>query len=128
MITILIKGKAATDFDGDFTKLDGIDCQDCFSDYFSDELEKISASKGLAGGYTEFKCMDSELWTHTKYTSNKILTDDEIKLLAEYTQGQWSDGVGEGFEQEPCAEIDNKEVYISMWCPGQTLMIEQTNY
>lgn len=40
----------------------------------------------------------------------------------EYTQGQWSDGIGEGFEQSPVpVGPGGGEYYISPWHRGQVL-------
>jgi hypothetical protein len=47
------------------------------------------------------------------------LTDEEIDRLLDYTQGQWSDGIGEGFEQFPCHHEGRKEIYLSPWYPMQ---------
>ena len=50
----------------------------------------------------------NELWCVTEYRSNRGLTDEELKLLAGYTQGQWSDGIGENFSsssEEDCGYL-----------------------
>jgi hypothetical protein len=39
--------------------------------------------------------------------SNRELTDDELKRLSEECSGQNSDGLGEGFEQQDFAWVDN---------------------
>ena len=103
----------------DLSQLDGIDCQDRFSDYVS------TFSGAVSGGYMRFEYEDGGLWTITEYKSNRKLTDDELNKLGEDTQGQWSDGIGEGFEQQPCTEIDDEEVYICPWYSGQKLIITQ---
>jgi hypothetical protein len=54
------------------------------------------------------------------------LSDDELTELSKYTQGQWSDGIGEGFEQYPCCQSEGSDVYISPWIPGQKLEVIQT--
>ena len=82
--------------------------------------------KGLLNGYTHFELIDDELWSVCIYKSKVELTEDQLQALAEETQGQWSDGIGEGFEQYPCAKIGKYEVFISPWYFGQELIIEQT--
>jgi len=119
---ITIKGQAKTSHKN-LEELDGIDCQERFSEYFDDD----SYVDAVTGGYMRFEYKDGKLWTITEYNSNRELTQDELHDLGEYTQGQWSDGIGEGFEQEPCMVDDNgKEVYISPWYGGQKLDITQT--
>ena len=39
----------------------------------------------------------NELWCITEYRSTRRLNDEELALLAGYTEGQWSDGIGENF-------------------------------
>ena len=69
--------------------------------------------------------MDNELWTITEYLANRELTETELKDLAGETQGQWSDGIGEGFEQFPCTYHNDEEVYVSPWMYGQELEVKQ---
>ena len=100
--------------------LDGVDCQDNFADYIDEEL----ADK-IEDGYMDFKFEDGKLYTYTEYTTKENLTDEELTQLGKYTQGQWSDGIGEGFEQFPCTYLDGEEVYVSPWYFGQVLEITQ---
>jgi len=99
--------------------LDGIDCQDDFVEYM-DEEDYPFVSK-LEYGYMSFKVEDGKLYTITEYglIEGKTLSDEEIDKLIDYTQGQWSDGIGEGFEQEPCVEENDEEVYVSPWYSKQ---------
>jgi len=92
----------------------GIDCQDDFAEY-SDLEDKLNS------GYMRFELEDGILYTITEYSVKEDLTDSEVEHLREETQGQWSDGIGEGFEQFPCLEIDGEEVYISPWYPNQII-------
>lgn len=122
MYQIKIKGEAKTNYKNLF-KLKGIDCQDDFAEYFDGDE---SYAQDIQSGYMKFIVENNKLMTITTYKSNRKLSDDELKNLADYTQGQWSDGIGEGFEQEPCMyDDDNEEVYISPWFHGQVLKIEQ---
>lgn len=122
MYKITVKGEAKTDYK-DLSELDGIDCQDCFSEYF----DKTSYSKDVTSGYMHFEYKEGKLWTITQYNSTRELTPEELEDLLSYTQGQWSDGIGEGFEQQPCFyDEDDEEVFISPWSPRQEVTITQT--
>jgi hypothetical protein len=118
---IIIKGEASTDY-FNLKELNGIDCQDCFSEYFDD----TSYSNDVTGGYMFFKYENGKLMTYTTYDSNRKLTPSELENLSDYTQGQWSDGIGEGFEQYPCGYDDNgDDIYVSPWFFGQEVEVEQ---
>ncbi len=144
---ITIKGEAKTSYPH-LERLDGIDSQDNFAEYFGED-EK-SFSKDIKSGYMKFVFEDGKLWTITEYWSKRELTKEELDILAEYTQGQWSDGIGEGFEQNSCYESDVSyqqyteqelvdiasgkydddpeeifEVFISPWFGEQVLTIKQ---
>jgi hypothetical protein len=133
MYEITVKGEAKTAYPN-LRELDGVDCQDCFSEYF----DETTWSEDVTGGYLRFKYEDGKLWSITEYDSSRLLSQDELFDLQEYTQGQWSDGIGEGFEQQPCFEADEwidpdlgeddpqTEVYISPWFYNQQITIFQT--
>jgi hypothetical protein len=123
MYKITIKGEAFTEHQN-LEELDGIDCQDEFSEYFGDD-EQLLIDKGVNSGYLSFEYSDGKLWSVTTYDSPVELTQDELDIIGDYTQGQWSDGIGESFEQFPCMEDDNGEVYVSPWHTGQVLIISQ---
>lgn len=99
--------------------LDGVDCQDDFVEYLDEEDYPFVSS--LEFGYMSFKVEDGKLYTLTEYglMEGATLSDKEIAKLINYTQGQWSDGIGESFEQHPCAEENGEEVYVSPWYPKQ---------
>lgn len=120
MIKITIKAKAGeTNCPSNrINELDGIDCQDNFVDY-SDLADKLES------GYMRFKVEGEVLHTITEYEANTLLSEEELIQLGEETQGQWSDGIGEGFEQRSCIEIDDEEIFISPWYSGQVLDIKQ---
>jgi hypothetical protein len=124
MYKIKIKGEAK--FHGVAQKhvdqLNGIDCQDEFSEYFDGDEPYAD---DVTDGYLRFEVEGKKLYSITEYNSTRELTQDELNQLGDYTQGQWSDGIGEGFEQYPCMEIDGKEVFISPWFGEQKLEITQ---
>jgi hypothetical protein len=97
-------------------KLSGVDCQDDFAEY-SDLHKKLNS------GYMHFEYIDGKLYTITKYSLKEELTEKEILFLKEETQGQWSDGIGEGFEQFECTYFKGMGVFISPWFYGQEIEI-----
>ena len=122
MYKITIKGEAFSDYEN-LSQLDGVDCQDDFADYFDNDF---SFKDNIESGYMNFSFENGKLWTVTEYFSDRELSKDELEKLSSYTQGQWSDGIGEGFEQEPCFyDKDGEEVYVSPWKIGQVLETTQ---
>ena len=123
---VIIKALAGDSYVGeeditDRSKLDKIDCQDEFVEYMHDDFKYK-----LSSGSMDFRFQEGKLWTYTVYSTKEVLTEDEVKRLGDYTQGQWSDGIGEVFEQLPCDyESDGAEVYLSPWYHGQKLEIKQ---
>lgn len=105
---------------------DGL-CDDAiFSDYFHDE----DFAKFVYGGNLRFSYdpNEGELYVITVYEAEHPLTEDQLQRLGDYTQGQWSDGVGEGFEQFPNYVIrdgQEYEVYASAWYRGQEVRVRQ---
>lgn len=77
----------------------------------------------LMGGVTKFDNLYSskELQVVTTYISKYPLSELQIQTLMKYTQGQWSDGVGSGFSQEPCLKVGENEFYIDPWYIGQKI-------
>ena len=122
MYKITIKGEAFSDYEN-LSQLDGVDCQDDFAEYFGNDF---SFKDNIESGYMNFSFENGKLWTVTEYFSDRELSKDELEKLSSYTQGQWSDGIGEGFEQEPCFyDKDGEEVYVSPWKIGQVLETTQ---
>lgn len=123
---ITVKGDAHTNYPHK-QECHGIDCQDNFAEYFDDELQHLA--KDIKRGYLSFEYQDGVLYAVTKYISTRPLDNDEMFMLLEYTIGQWSDGIGEGFEQQPLfyGRVDEKdvEVYISPWHQEQIANISQ---
>jgi len=132
-IKITIKGEAIVSHkrlntdeyvDGypDLQKLHGIDCQDNFVEY----MDKCSARDKLSNGYTRFVYEDNKLYAVCEYEAKEMLTEEELEDVERYTSRQWSDGIGEGFEQFPCIELDDHEIFISMWHHNQERSVSQT--
>lgn len=131
MYKITVKGEAYTDYEHP-EELDGIqeDNQD-FTEYFSgkyrdNEQQQSLIDKKVCNGYMSFIFKEGKLWTITTYESPEELTERELNILRDYTQGQWSDGIGEGFEQEACYyDSEDNEVYISPWSHEQIITVTQ---
>lgn len=140
---IVVKGDAKTDYPL-IGELDGISDQENFAEYFDRDF---TFRKNIKSGYMQFAVEDDVLMTVTTYYSDRELTKKELDKLLDYTKGQWSDGIGEGFEQNECHEgtvafnvydpnyddYANQEeadadrrVFISAWHGKQVATIEQT--
>lgn len=130
MYTVLVTGLASTHYPF-INKLDGFVAEGAnFSEYGS--IAETFAGV-VTGGNMYFKAIAGELYTHTEYQSTRKLTQAELTILASKTQGQWSDGFGEGFEQNPVfndsawddEDGGNGDVYVSPWCRAQKVSISQ---
>ncbi|QDT54084.1 hypothetical protein Pan44_21110 [Caulifigura coniformis] len=111
MPRILIEGGAAV-FNGDtqvtdplvLRSLAGIEYdEERFTDYIGGPPEENELATVLdAGGTIKFDYRDGEdvLVAITEYRSHRPLSDAELRLLVEYTMGQWSDGIGENWTCE----------------------------
>ncbi len=108
-LTIIISGWAAV-FEGDdrityppvLRKLDGLVYDDeCFTDFLGGtEVEDALSASLERGGSLRFEYLTGSalLRVTTEYRANRTLTPEELQSLASYTEGQWSDGIGENFE------------------------------
>lgn len=147
MYKITVKGEAKTEYPYP-EDIHGVECEDEFTEYFHDRYkddpnEEALIKKGVKNGYMSFVYEDGTLYTITEYDSPQELTPEELEILKNYTSGQWSDGIGEGFEQFSCMngkryeregydeECDDKEykytreVFVSPWHRNQVITIEQ---
>lgn len=86
--------------------LDGLSYDDSgtLADYIFDGADDVS--EGLAGitfSGGRFRCEYDEAANCvnyvTEYSTDRDLTDDQIRLLREYTESQWNEGVGANFAQ-----------------------------
>lgn len=117
--------------DFDLYELDGVEHDCVFSDYFSPkdkwgDNEDCLINKGVVGGNIVLKAEEGKLYVVHTYTSREELNSDELNILLDYTQGQDSDGAGEGFEQRPLIRTSNCEISVSPWHSAQKLTITQT--
>ena len=111
MLRIVVEGLAAVFREDDqitdasvLRSLDGLTYDDeRFTDYLGGPPEEdILASALVSGGNLRFSHRDGEplLTAITEYRSNRPLTESELRLLVDYTMGQWSDGIGENWACE----------------------------
>lgn len=103
-------------------RLAGIEDDTDFVEYMSDGLRE---SLGVSGeAYMSFLVTPSNrLLVKVDYEVNRKLTAQEEEQLVEYTQGQWSDGIGESFEQHPVLGDYRDGVAISPWFRGQRVSV-----
>ena len=85
----------------------------------AEEAIKEVVTGGLEFEYDDMAC---QLYAVTEYDASRLLSDTELEALQEYTQGQWSDGIGEGFEQSP----QRGDFYISAWHGKQVITVRQS--
>ncbi|MCW3095825.1 MAG: hypothetical protein JWL77_1443 [Chthonomonadaceae bacterium] len=133
MHSIVVRGEAKAfleigDADDDWIdipgeELSGVTCDQKFAEYLYDDLANI----GLSGGVMRFEFTEGQLWTITTYEAEFRLTEDQLRALAQWTEFQWIDGIGEEFEQFPCRSSSAGNYYISPSDPQQTVTIRQDN-
>lgn len=109
-LRIVISGWAAV-FEGNdrityplvLRKLDGLVYDDeCFTDHIGGtEFEDTLSASLERGGSLRFKYLPGSplLRVTTEYRINRTPTPEELRFLASYTEGQWSDGIGDNFYQ-----------------------------
>ncbi len=98
--------------------------RESFSEYLSDSpSEQPLKELGLQGGYIrlEFSSERKGLIAITEYTAQRRLTDSELELLAEYTSGQWTDGVGSNFSQSMAVAT---KLAIDIWPPDGDFIVQ----
>jgi hypothetical protein len=104
---VVIRGSAAVFRDdeqvtdpGVLRSLDGLAYdEERFTDYLGGPPEEDELAAVLEpGGVIRFGYRGGDLLTATtEYRTRRPLTDAELRLLVDYTMGQWSDGIGENW-------------------------------
>lgn len=74
----------------------------------ADIVTKISPTAKYSG---------SSVISTTECETTQELDKDQIKKLTDYITGQFSDGWGEGFEQQPIP-VDREYIYAEFWSSG----------
>jgi hypothetical protein len=89
-----------------------------FTDYLGGPSEEDELAAALEpGGAIRFGYREGDdlLTVVTEYRCRRPLTDAELRLLVEYTIGQWSDGIGENWT---CCSVDKCGYTIMCLTPG----------
>jgi hypothetical protein len=108
MLRIAVHGWAAVIIDDEqitdaetLRRLDGLTYDDeVFTDYLGGPPEEDVLAAALhKGGMLRFSYTEGHdlLAVVTEYDAKRRLTESELRLLIDYTVGQWSDGIGENF-------------------------------
>lgn len=99
--------------------------RESFSDYFADGPESARlAQLEIKGGYIrlEFSPETNGLIAVTEYTAPQHLAEPDLALLADYTAGQWTDGIGSNFSQSMAVATG---IAVDLW-PANGSFITQT--
>jgi hypothetical protein len=90
--------------------LNGFDCQEDFMEHLPKGLPYVGNS------FMQFiwNRVDQKLYTVNRVVLGRPINDEELEALGDKIVGQWSDGIGKGFKQEPVMkDEDGNDVYIS---------------
>jgi len=91
--------------------------RESFSEYFADGPGSVRlADLGVKDGYIrlEFSPEINGLIAVTEYTAPQRLAEADLALLAQYTVGQWADGVGSNFSQSMAVATG---IAVDLWPP-----------
>lgn len=124
MFKVRIEGRAKANVSVKNIEVNNIHGDDSdFVEYMRDGGLK---SKIVGEAYMQFEKKGGSLFSVVEYEVSEKLSDKEMQELADYTQGQWADGIGECFEQNPCGNVDGKDLYISPWTSSQVVSVSQS--
>jgi hypothetical protein len=126
MARIVIRGSAVVfRYDEQVTdpdilrSLDGIVYDDeRFTDYLGGPPEEDIVAAALeSGGSLQFGYSEGEelLTAATEYRSRRPLSAEELRLLIDYTMGQWSDGIGENWTGESAERCGYSIMCLGPW-------------
>jgi hypothetical protein len=110
-VTIGSENREASDLDR--AMCTGVTCQEDFVEYsdYSDYLES---------GIMSFVFENGILYNVTTYVviDGDNFSDEDIEQIEGETIGQWSNGIGEGFEQNAACMFGDEKVFISPYLAG----------
>lgn len=91
--------------------------EDDLMQYFSGSA---SIQEKVKSAVVTIENQEGTLYGCTKLELNEFLNPEELKELGDYITGQYSDGWGEGFEQQEI-QVDGGEIYVHFWQPKDYL-------
>lgn len=91
--------------------------EDDLMQYFSGSA---SIQEKVKSAVVTIENQEGTLYGCTKLELNEFLNPEELKELGDYITGQYSDGWGEGFEQQEI-QVDGGELYVHFWQPKDYL-------
>ena len=103
--------------------------QEAIDDYQSDiEMEQYlcdnneEIQRKLIAAEWGVETLKGELYGCMKLTLKEPLTAEETEQMRSQVTGQNSDGIGEGFEQQPIT-LDDEKYYVSFWNSGDDYFV-----
>lgn len=123
----------AIEYDGEYVDEYRSDIEKRFDEYniddmvdYFDESDGETTKKKLQSMIWGFESVNGCLYGKVNVTLSEELTSEEVEAVKDYICGQNSDGLGEGFEQQPI-RINNEEIYVSFWYCGNDYWIYDEN-
>lgn len=101
---------------------DPLACVECEID--GGEFARYCNVSSVIDSKAYFTERDGQLTVVVEYELSGYVSFKELERLQSYTQGQWSDGIGEVYEQRPQFVNHRDEVYVSMWYYDQDIYLE----
>jgi len=99
------------------------------SEYF--EGDEILTGVGLEGGDLRvLRVRDGSLEVVTEYEAERLLSEEELAALVEFTEGQWSDGMGTHGFYEPLESLGVEGMNISckpLGSRGKTRIVQTSS-
>ena len=87
-------------------------------DYFDGS---VAIKEKVVSAVPSVKESDGVLYGCTTLELKEYLETEELSELCEYLTGQYSDGWGEGFEQQEI-QVDGGELHVHFWQPRDYLL------
>ena len=82
---------------------------DELAQYINEDFE-TGIKESVTEIWVNVKVIDGEMYSWTEVTTNRELTENEKSELLEYLTGQFSDGFGEGLEQQEFESYTNTDI------------------
>ena len=125
---------------GDYGWEDGYDCDGTYADehraaierkfdgYNDDDMVDYfhgsdTAQAKLQSMIWGFESVNGCLYGKVTVTLSEELTEKETEAVKDYIEGQNSDGLGEGFEQQEIRISYDEEIYVHFWHWGDDYWI-----